>query len=177
MQLRELALRATVSLRAMARRSALRTLCAAALARAASGLFSTTLHGGSGEVIPIGTPGATTLTLQEWLTDIDPDVRAARRVKRVQCTAAQQSLTRLAALLLVCARDRRSATVRRGWHAHNTCARGGALMRRSSSPPDGTPAGYYFAPGSDASSWLIYLEGGYWYAFRSRSVSAPRAPV
>jgi len=27
---------------------------------------------------------------------------------------------------------------------------------------DGSPAGYYFKPGSDSKQWLVYLEGGYW---------------
>lgn len=27
---------------------------------------------------------------------------------------------------------------------------------------DGTPASYYFSPGSDPNLWVLYLEGGYW---------------
>ena len=75
--------------RAMARSLARRALLALALASPAalaqpsgpSGqLFSTTLHGAPQEEIQPGTPGATTLQLQEWLTDVDPDVRGPSRL-------------------------------------------------------------------------------------------------
>lgn len=56
-------------------------LAAAGLALpAASALFSTTLHGAPTEQIQPGTPGAATLTLQPWLTTVDPDVRARASV-------------------------------------------------------------------------------------------------
>ena len=44
-------------------------------AAASSGQFSTTLHGAPTELIEPGTPGATTLQLQPWLTLYDANVR------------------------------------------------------------------------------------------------------
>jgi hypothetical protein len=57
-------------------------------------LFSTTLHGAPQEVIEPGTPGATTLQLQEWLTDIDPDVRPLVAFCVLLCFRGPRSLCR-----------------------------------------------------------------------------------
>ena len=79
----------------MARSLARKALVALALAAPAalaqpsgsSGqLFSTTLHGAPQETIEPGTPGATTLQLQEWLTEVDPDVRGVLLVLVALCS-------------------------------------------------------------------------------------------
>jgi len=60
------------------------------LASLASGAqFSTTLHGAPTELIEPGTPGATTLQLQPWLTNYDPNVSSLACDLRFCCTRLQ----------------------------------------------------------------------------------------
>lgn len=57
------------------------------LASLASGAqFSTTLHGAPTELIEPGTPGATTLQLQPWLTNYDPNVSSLACDLRFCCS-------------------------------------------------------------------------------------------
>jgi hypothetical protein len=57
--------------------------------------------------------------------------------------------------------------------APRACRYGSADARRTVPLPcvrpqavcnDGTPANFYFRKGADPTLWLIYLEGGMWYA-------------
>ena len=162
--------------------------------------FVTSLVGLGGTPVgltPLNTVGASVMSLYS-LASVDPDA---------VCNGAPQATTSRASAVAAAA-----GGARRSWHgntpAHTATAARGAhapLSPRLASPhprpTDGTPAGYYFAPGTGsgcvapvlllcllccadcpscrrATQWLVYLEGSMfcWDGLSCHGASA-RAPA